>query len=231
MRAQGPFIKVNCAAIPESLIESEFFGHEKGSFTGANAKHIGRFELAHEGTLLLDEITETPLNLQAKLLRVTQQQEFERIGGTKTVKVDVRLISTSNRNIKEMIEQKILREDLYYRLNVIPIYLPPLRERKEDIVPLAEHLLVKITQDNHKNKKKLSEEAKKKLLKYEWPGNVRELANILERAVVLSKDATITPGDLFLEVTLSESVSLVELEAKQIIEKNKGRRQKAESRK
>jgi len=134
-RTKKPFIKVNCAAVPESLVESEFFGHEKGAFTGANAKRLGRFELAHSGTLLLDEVTEIPILLQAKLLRAIQEQEFERIEGTKPVKVDVRLISTSNRDINQAIQNKNLREDLYYRLNVVPIHLPPLRERKEDIMP------------------------------------------------------------------------------------------------
>lgn len=185
-RAQKPFIKVNCAAIPETLVESEFFGHEKGAFTGANLKRLGRFELAQGGSLLLDEITEIPSSIQAKLLRVTQEKEFDRVGGTKPVKVDVRLISTSNRSIEEAIEQKILRQDLYYRLNVIPIYLPPLRERKEDILPLAEYFLEKSCIENHKKGKKLSSQAKEELIKYNWPGNVRELANLIERAVVLN---------------------------------------------
>lgn len=186
LRANRPFIKINCAAMPETLIESELFGHEKGAFTGANIKKPGRFELANGGTLLLDEVTEIPISLQAKLLRVAQEQEFERVGGTKTIKVDVRLISTSNRNPKEAIAQKILREDLYYRLNVVPIFLPPLRDRKEDIIPLALHFLHKMCQENHKEDKYLTESAKKQLLAYSWPGNVRELANLIERAVVLS---------------------------------------------
>ena len=153
LRSQRPFIKVNCAAVPDTLIESEFFGHEKGAFTGANFKRLGRFELASGGTLLLDEITEIPLQLQAKLLRAIQEQEFERVGGTKPVKVDVRIISTSNRDVKEAMEKKILREDLYYRLNVVPIYLPPLREQKEDILPLALYFLERMCQENHKEKK------------------------------------------------------------------------------
>jgi two-component system response regulator AtoC len=199
LRSNRPFIKVNCAAVPDTLIESEFFGHEKGAFTGANTKRLGRFELANGGTLLLDEITEIPLILQAKLLRVIQEQEFERVGGTKPVKVDVRLISTSNRDIKEAISNKILREDLYYRLNVVPIYLPPLRERREDIIPLANYFLEKMCQENHKEKKHLSAEAKKKLLDYPWPGNVRELANIIERAVVMDSSTAISPEHLYLE--------------------------------
>lgn len=199
LRAQFPFVKVNCAAMPEGLIESEFFGHEKGAFTGAHAKHLGRFELAHRGSLLLDEVTEAPLLLQAKLLRAVQEQEFERVGGTKAVKVDVRLISTSNRDVKTAVSQKMLREDLYYRLNVVPIYLPPLRERCEDIIPLAEYFLEKMCLDNKKAKKKLTESAKKKLLTYYWPGNIRELANIIERAVVLDSSSELTEGHIYLE--------------------------------
>lgn len=198
-RANRPFIKVNCAAVPETLIESEFFGHEKGAFTGANIKKPGRFELANNGTLLLDEVTEIPLPLQAKLLRVIQEQEFERVGGTKPIKVDVRLISTTNRDIKQAIEQKVLREDLYYRLNVVPIFLPPLRDRREDIVPLAEYFLNKMCLENHREPKQLTAEAKQKLLDYPWPGNARELANILERAVVMDTARQIAPDHLYLE--------------------------------
>lgn len=199
LRSQRPFIKVNCAAIPDTLIESEFFGHEKGAFTGANFKRLGRFELANTGTLLLDEITEIPLQLQAKLLRAIQEQEFERVGGTKAVKVDVRIISTSNRDVKEAIEKKIIREDLYYRLNVVPIYIPPLRERKEDILPIAAHFLARMCKENHKEIKSLSPDAQQKLLRYDWPGNVRELANILERAVVMDNTPQISPEHLYLE--------------------------------
>lgn len=198
-RANNPFIKVNCAAVPEALVESEFFGHEKGAFTGANTKRLGRFELAHLGSLLLDEVTEIPPNLQAKLLRVIQEQEFERVGGVKPVKVDVRLISTSNRDIKEALTSKILREDLYYRLNVVPIVLPPLRERKEDIVPLAEYFIERMCRENHSERKKLTAEAQKKLLQYPWPGNIRELANVIERAIVMDRDKSIHGDHLFLE--------------------------------
>ncbi|HEV8053049.1 MAG TPA: sigma-54 dependent transcriptional regulator [Parachlamydiaceae bacterium] len=198
-RANRPFIKVNCAAVPESLIESEFFGHEKGSFTGATARRLGRFELANGGTLLLDEITETPPGLQAKLLRVTQEQEFERIGGSKPVKVDVRLISTSNRDMKEAIAQKMIREDLYYRLDVVPIYLPPLRDRKEDIIPLANYFLEKIALENHRERKNLTEDAHKKLLAYAWPGNIRELSNVIERAVVMDTASHVSEEHLFID--------------------------------
>lgn len=198
-RSQKPFIRVNCAAVPESLIESEFFGHEKGAFTGADTKNEGRFELADSGTLLLDEITEIPFNLQPKLLRVIQEQEFERLGGKKTIKVDVRLISTSNRDLKEAIALKEFREDLYYRLNVIPLYVPPLRERPEDILALSHYYLEKLCIENHKPKMELSRSAEKKLLEYSWPGNTRELINVMERAVVLIKNATIDADDLMIE--------------------------------
>lgn len=230
-RANRPFIKVNCAAVPETLIESEFFGHEKGSFTGATARRLGRFELANSGTLLLDEITETPQALQAKLLRVTQEQEFERIGGSKPVKVDVRLISTSNRDMKEAIAQKMLREDLYYRLNVIPIFLPPLRERKDDILPLANYFLEKVASENRHEKKTLTPAAQKKLLNYSWPGNIRELSNVIERAVVMDNGLHVGPEHLFIEGAADDTnevsedknafpkgVTLQELEKQLIIE-------------
>lgn len=186
-RNQGPYICVNCAAVTDTLLESEFFGHEKGSFTGAHQRRIGRFELANRGTILLDEITEIPLSLQAKLLRVIQEREFERVGGG-TVKSDVRIVSTTNRNLQQAIEEKIFREDLFYRLNVIPLTLPPLRNRKEDIPALAEYFLVKCCMDNKMSVKKLSEEAKKALLDYHWPGNIRQLANTIERGCVLGSE-------------------------------------------
>ncbi len=219
-RAIAPFIKVNCAAIPETLIESEFFGHEKGAFTGANAKRLGRFELANTGTLLLDEITEVPQGLQAKLLRVIQEQEFERVGGNKPVKVNVRLISTSNRDIQAAIREKILREDLFYRLNVVPIHLAPLRERKEDILPLADYFLTTFCNENHYPVKKLSKDAQKKLLAYHWPGNVRELGNIIERAVVMDTTGTINASQLYIDDSSlgTPRLSLQDLEKRLIIE-------------
>lgn len=226
-RAHCPFIRVNCAAIPEALIESEFFGHEKGAFTGANARRLGRFELAHGGSLLLDEVTEIPLSLQAKLLRVLQEQEFERVGGTRPVKVDVRVISTSNRDIKEVVSSKLLREDLYYRLNVVPIYIPPLRERPEDIIPLANCFLKQMCQENNSRQKELSKETEKKLLAYSWPGNVRELANILERAVVMDSSNETDVLDLHLDNIdsplgqfqgLPVGITLHELEKRMIFE-------------
>ncbi|MBS0648719.1 MAG: sigma-54-dependent Fis family transcriptional regulator [Verrucomicrobia bacterium] len=225
-RASLPFIKVNCAAVPETLIESEFFGHEKGSFTGAIEKRIGRFELAHRGTLLLDEISEIPLTVQAKLLRVVQEQEFERVGGIKPINVDVRLISTSNRSMKEMIEQKQFREDLYFRLNVVPIQLPPLRERKEDILSLADYFLDRFSEENQKRKKELSLSAQKRLLEYPWPGNIRELANTIERAVVMNAGDLIEADHLrldpsapaLLSVPMAKEITLADLEKQHILE-------------
>ncbi len=197
-RHNQPFIKVNCAAIPETLLESEFFGHEKGAFTGAIAKKPGRFELADQGTLFLDELTEIPVWLQAKLLRAIQEGEFYRVGGVKPVHTNIRFISASNRCLQEALQEKILREDLYYRLNVVPLHLPPLREREEDLLPLANHFLLKTAQESHVPVKKLSKTAEKALLQYSWPGTVRELANVMERATVLGKKSVIEPADLYL---------------------------------
>lgn len=223
-RAQYPFIKVNCAAIPETLLESEFFGHERGSFTGAHVKKTGRFELADKGTLLLDEVTEIPLVLQPKLLRAIQEQEFERVGGTRPIKVNLRFLATSNRNMQEAIETKVFREDLFYRLNVVPIQIPPLRERREDILPLATHFLEKFCRENHKPTKKFTEAAVKKLIDYPWPGNVRELANIIERTVVLDFDPVIDLGHLYLDSSiaapkeLKKGMTLHEMEKQLILE-------------
>ncbi|WP_213318702.1 sigma-54-dependent transcriptional regulator [Chlamydiifrater volucris] len=198
LRAQGPYIKVNCAAIPDTLMESEFFGHEKGAFTGAATKKSGRFELAHQGTLLLDEITEVPINLQPKLLRAIQEREFEHLGGTKTISVDVRILATSNRDLQEALEDKSFRKDLYYRLNVVSIHIPPLRERRKDILPLATFFLKKFCKMNGKKIKNLSQESKEALLDYHWPGNVRELSNVIERAIILENSETIIPESLAL---------------------------------
>ena len=221
-RAQKPFIKVNCAAIAESLMESEFFGHEKGAFTGAMARRLGRFELADSGTLLLDEISEIPLPLQSKLLRVVQEREFERVGGVHPVHVDVRLISTSNRSMKEMVEKKLFREDLYYRLNVVPLHLPPLRERREDILSLAEYFLERLCMENHKKRKRLSQVARKKLLEYHFPGNIRELANIIERTVVMDCSDLIEEQHLCLDPATCRNPfadqTLYEMEKKHILE-------------
>jgi two-component system response regulator FlrC len=197
-RENNPFITVNCASIPENLIESELFGYEKGAFTGAVNKKPGKFELADGGTLLLDEIGEIPINLQAKLLRVLQEKEIDRLGGTKKQKVNVRIIATTNKNLKEEVESGNFREDLFYRLNVISIELPPLRKRKEDIEMLADFFIKKYSDINNKPVKKLSPDASDTLKNYEWPGNVRELEHTIERAVVLSKTNEITSKDLFI---------------------------------
>jgi two-component system response regulator AtoC len=224
LRVNEPFIKVNCAAIPETLVESEFFGHERGAFTGALIKKTGRFELADRGTLMLDEVTEIPLGLQAKLLRVIQEKEFERVGGTRSIKVDVRMLATSNRHMTEAIDSGIFREDLYYRLNVIPLYIPPLRERPEDIIPLAEYFLCKFCLENHKPYKTLTESAKQKLLSYDWPGNVRELANTIERTVVLDFDSVLSGENFYLQrsspqKTAGNLMTLHEMEKHHILER------------
>jgi len=195
---RGAFVAVNMSAIPENLIESELFGYEKGAFTDATQSKPGLFELAQGGTLFLDEIGEMPYNLQAKLLRVLQEKEFYRLGGTKPIKLDVRIISATNQNIEEMIKNNKFREDLYYRLNTIPIKIPPLRERKDDIIPIAENILNKTVAEYGFEEKALSEEAKKTLLDYEWPGNIRELINVIERAVILSDSDIIEKKDLIL---------------------------------
>lgn len=202
---EGPFVAVNCAAIPDNLIESELFGYEKGAFTGANNRKIGKFEAADGGTLLLDEIGEIPIHLQAKLLRVLQEKEVERLGGVKPAKINTRILATTNRNLKTMSEEGTFREDLYYRLNVISIELPPLRKRKEDVAHLAEFFIKKYSEINKKPVKPLSEKALEALQSYEWFGNVRELEHTIERAVVLSKSNTISSGDLFLHGITVES--------------------------
>src|SRR3984957_20386605 len=202
-RLLQPFIKVNCAAIPATLLESEFFGHERGAFTGAINKKLGRFELADKGTLLLDEVSEIPLELQSKLLRAVQEMEFERVGGIRPIQVDVRLISTSNRSMKEAVEQKLFREDLYYRLNVVPIHLPPLRERKEDTLPLAEFFLRRLCEDNQNPMKRLSTSAKQTLAQYSWPGNIRELANVIERTVVMNATDVLEAHQIYIDLACS----------------------------
>lgn len=225
-RAKNPFIKVNCAAIPETLLESEFFGHEKGAFTGAMQRKIGRFELADLGTLLLDEVTEIPLTLQPKLLRAIQEQEFERVGGMHPIQVNVRFLATSNREMQEAIDSKVFREDLFYRLNVVPLHIPPLREREEDILPLAEFFLRTFCEKNHKPLKQLGSSAKEKLLRYPWPGNVRELGNIIERTVVLDFDVVVDAEHLYLgearqtpcKDRLPVGISLYEMEKRLILQ-------------
>ncbi|MGB9712367.1 MAG: nif-specific transcriptional activator NifA [Dissulfurimicrobium hydrothermale] len=194
-RHERPFIKVNCAALPETLLESELFGHEKGAFTGATARKKGRFELADGGTLFLDEIGELPLSLQAKLLRVLQEQQFELLGGTQTITVDIRLIAATNRDLNMAVDNGSFRADLYYRLNVIPIVIPPLRNRKEDIPLLAEHFLRESNRQNNRNVR-LSKEVLDLLMSYDWPGNVRELQNLIERLVIMADENYIQPSDI-----------------------------------
>lgn len=194
-RAKGPFIKFSCASIPEGLLESELLGHEKGAFTGATSLRKGRFELADKGTIFLDEIGDLPLNLQPKILRVLQEREFERVGGEKTLKTDVRLIAATSRNLEDLVKKKLFREDLYYRLNVVPIFLPPLRERKEDIPLLIDFFLRQHNKENNKTAK-ISSAALNVLLDYLWPGNVRELENAIERLVVMTRGATIKTSEL-----------------------------------
>jgi len=194
-RADEPFVKLNCAAIADSLIESELFGHEKGAFTDAKEMRKGRFELAHGGTLFLDEIGDISASAQVKLLRVLQEREFERVGGSKTIKVNVRLIAATNRNLEEMVKEGKFREDLYYRLNVIPIDLPPLRERGEDIRLLV-NFFVERSMKNHKKKIIITEEAMNELMSYPWPGNIRELENTVERIVLMGSDDGISAEEM-----------------------------------
>jgi DNA-binding NtrC family response regulator len=191
IRANKPFIKVNCAAIPENLLESELFGYEKGAFTGAVAAKPGRFELADGGSIFLDEIGDISQLMQVKLLRVLQEREFERLGGTKTIKVDIRIIAATNKNLEELVKTEQFRQDLYYRLNVIPIVLPPLKERREDIPGLVNYFFMKSAIISGKNKKKLSNAAMDKLKKYSWHGNIRELENVIERCVLITPATTI----------------------------------------
>jgi Nif-specific regulatory protein len=199
MRAREPFIKFNCASIPEGLLESELFGHEKGAFTGAMAMRKGRFELADKGTIFLDEIGDLPLTLQPKILRVLQEKEFERVGGEKTIKVDIRLIAATSRNLEELVSAARFREDLYYRLNVVPLYLPPLRERRVDIPVLVDHFLGKYNDENAKSIR-ITPEVLEALIGYDWPGNVRELENTIERLVVMSAKKVIALADLPLNI-------------------------------
>jgi DNA-binding NtrC family response regulator len=199
-RASGPLVKVNCAALPETLLESELFGHEKGAFTGALTSREGRFELANGGTLFLDEIGDLPLHLQAKLLRVLQEREYEKVGSSRPVQVNVRILAASHRPLEVLITAGQLREDLYYRLNVVTISLPPLRERRSDLSLLIDHLLRLFAEKNGKTIRGLTHEARDILLRYDYPGNVRELENIIERAVVLTRDDVIGTGDLPLTV-------------------------------
>ncbi len=198
-RQDGPFVAINCAAIPENMLESTLFGYEKGAFTGAIAACPGKFEQAQQGTILLDEISEMDLNLQAKLLRVLQEREVERLGSRKTIKLDVRVIATSNRDLRQAVTQGTFREDLFYRLNVFPLTWPALRERPEDILPLAVHLMERHCQQQGAAVPELNAAAKRKLFSHDWPGNVRELDNVIQRALIVHADAVITEDDILLE--------------------------------
>lgn len=195
-RSAKSFVKVNCAALPASLIESELFGHEKGAFTGAIQKQIGRFELANQGTIFLDEIGEIPIELQSKLLRVLQEGEFERLGNSKTIKVDVRIIAATNRNLEKQIKKKLFRKDLYYRLNVYPITIAPLRDRILDIPLLAEHFVERFNRKLAKSISRISNKTIKKLQNYSWPGNIRELENVIERAIIISSGSSLVVEQL-----------------------------------
>ncbi len=217
-RSTKPFIKVNCAALSESLLESELFGHEKGAFTGADLKRMGRFELANGGTLLLDEISEVSPKIQAKLLRVLEQEEFERVGGSKTLKVDVRIIATTNRDLEQEIEKNNFRQDLYFRLNVIPVIVPPLRERSEDIPVLAEYFLEKFKAGIDTPLKKVSKEALDILARYDWPGNVREIKNLIHRCTVMIDSEVLMPEHFENMLNMHKPRKTSELEVGQTIE-------------
>ncbi|MHB0868892.1 MAG: sigma-54 interaction domain-containing protein, partial [Chloroflexota bacterium] len=211
-RRQGPLVKVSCAALPETLLESELFGHEKGSFTGAMVQRKGRFELAHKGTIFLDEIGEMSLGTQQKLLRVLQEREFERVGGSVPIQVDVRVIAATNKDLGSEVPAGRFREDLYYRLNVIAVFMPPMRDRKEDIPLLVEHFLHKHRFSVSSPPSRISEEALKVLMKHDWPGNVRELENTIERAVVMSQGGIITSQYLYM--TPAKQKRFVDLDQK-----------------
>jgi len=234
-RSEGQFVAVNCAALTETLLESELFGHEKGAFTGAISSKRGRFELAHGGTLFLDEIGEMGYELQSKLLRVLQNQEFERVGGTRTITVDVRVIAATNKDLDKAMKEGAFREDLFYRLSVFPINIPPLRERRSDILPLAEFFVNKISTRMGTSLKSLSDSTKERLLENDWPGNIRELQNSIERALIVSQTEALEPYDLALQNDsagpgiVSQPRTLAETERITIIatlERNQGDRKK-----
>nr|WP_198263998.1 sigma-54 dependent transcriptional regulator [sulfur-oxidizing endosymbiont of Gigantopelta aegis] len=199
-RADKPFVAINCAAIPENMLEATLFGYEKGAFTGAYKASSGKFEQAQGGTLLLDEISEMDLGLQAKLLRVLQEKEVERLGGQELIPLNVRVLATSNRNMQQQVKDNRFREDLFYRLNVFPLSIPDLKDRKEDIIPLAEHIINKMAKQNGCQIPQLSDEAKQKLISHNWPGNIREMDNVIQRAFILHIDNIITPEDMPMEM-------------------------------
>jgi two-component system, NtrC family, response regulator HydG len=208
-RAGRPFVAVNCSAVSESLLESELFGHAKGAFTGATSDRAGLFEAAGGGTLFLDEVGEIPGPMQAKLLRALQEREVERLGGGRPVSVDVRVLAATNVNLRQAVRERAFREDLYYRLNVVPIHVPPLRERREDVPRLVEHFVRKYAREYHREVRGVSAGALDALTRYDWPGNVRELENAIQRAVVLARDAVVQLQDVPLDVAMPETVSLL----------------------
>ena len=228
-RRTMPFVAVNCAAIPAQLLESEMFGFEKGAFTGATVRKLGKFELANRGTLLLDEISEMDVQLQAKLLRVIQEAEVDRLGGKMPIPIDTRIIATTNADLQYRIAQKTFRSDLYYRLNVIPVLVPPLRERNGDVNLLAECFIKKYSQVNEKKEPILSDAAKAVLKSYSWPGNIRELENVMERAVLICNDASVGPEHLFLENIAGESIvkKNAQTEETMLVQNNGGQNEKA----
>jgi len=209
-RRTAPFVAVNVAAIPDTLVESELFGHERGAFTGAHARKLGRFELAHGGTVFLDEMGSLRLDLQAKLLRVLQEREIERLGGSRPVPVDVRVIAATNIDLRQAVRERAFREDLFYRLNVVPVHAPPLRERRDDIPRLARHFVRKIARECHRDVQDVSSGALDALTRYDWPGNVRELENVVHRAVVLARGPVIQLQDVPLDVAMPEAARLQE---------------------
>ncbi len=208
-RKNNNFVKVNCAAIPESLIESELFGHVKGAFTDAIRARKGRFEMAHEGTIFLDEVAELPLSMQAKLLRVIQYKSFEPVGSSETITVNIRILAATNKNLEDLVEQKQFRSDLFYRLNVLPLTIPPLRQRQDDIIELAEHFLEIYAKETKKKFSGFSEQAIQILNNYSWPGNVRELQNVIERACVISDGGLINSGELMISTIDIESSNFI----------------------
>jgi DNA-binding NtrC family response regulator len=209
-RREQPFVALNCAAIPEGLVENELFGHERGAFTGAGARKVGKMDLAHRGTLFLDEIAELPLAIQAKLLRVLEERRFERVGGTQSIDVDVRFVVATNRNLQQFVADKLFREDLYFRIAAVPMTIPPLKERGEDVLLLADHFLEKFGREFGKAGLKLSEKARMRLMTYRWPGNVRELQNTLERAAILSDHLEISEKELQLPGPQPEAAQVPE---------------------
>ena len=207
-RAAAPFVALNCAAIPEGLVENELFGHERGAYTGAGARKVGKLELAHRGTLFLDEIGELPLAIQSKLLRVLEEKQFERVGGTQQIDVNVRILTATNKDLRGAIEAKTFREDLYFRIAAVPITIPPLRERGDDVLLLAEHFLERFRREFHKPSLRLTEGARGRLLVYSWPGNVRELQNTIERAAILSRDSELDAAALQLPAARPSATEL-----------------------